>query len=111
MTPAKAFLADQGSQDYGNSLRDLLWDLLVQTVTLRAPDVAEFLEAPHTIVTLSKGQTRDFLQAANIWFQLKKIADENTAVRDRRKIETMQGPECVDGSFAQVMAKIAQDSP
>ena len=111
MTPAKAFLADQRSQDYGNSLRDLLWDLLVQTVTLRAPDVAEFLEAPHTIVTLSKGQTRDFLQAANIWFQLKKIADENTAVRDRRKIETMQGPECVDGSFAQVMAKIAQDAP
>ena len=39
----------------------------------------------------------------NIWFQLKKIADENIAVRDRRKIETMDGAECVRGSFAQVM--------
>ncbi|WP_425037289.1 phosphoenolpyruvate carboxylase [Primorskyibacter sp. S187A] len=111
MRTARAFSGEQDGQDYARSLRDLLWDLLVQTVMHRAPDVAAFLVAPHDIGALKESQTGDFLQATNIWFQLKKIAEENTAVRERRKIETVDGAECVDGSFAQVMTRIAQEAP
>ena len=111
MEAAKAVSEELGGEDYAQSLRNLLWTLLVQTVMRRAPDIAAFLETRQDIGHLKDTQTSDFLQATNIWFQLKKIADENTAVRDRRKIETLDGAECVDGSFAQAMAKIAEDAP
>ncbi|MDG1083869.1 MAG: phosphoenolpyruvate carboxylase [Planktotalea sp.] len=104
-------MVDCAGQDYAKSLRDLLWDLLFKTVMRRAPDIAAFLASPRDIESLQDSQISDFLQAANIWFQLKKIADENTAVRDRRNTETMDGAECVDGTFAQVMAKIAEHAP
>ena len=104
-------MVDCEGQDYAKSLRDLLWDLLFKTVMRRAPDIAAFLASPRDIESLQDSQISDFLQAANIWFQLKKIADENTAVRDRRNTETMDGAECVDGTFAQVMAKIAEHAP
>ncbi len=96
---------------YANSVRELLWDLLVQTVAHRAPAVVALLETARHIAPLPEDQKSNFLQAINIWFQLTKIADENAAVRDRRKIEAMDGAECVEGSFAQVMVKIADDAP
>ena len=111
MNVAEVGTVDFEGQNYAKSLRDLLWDLLIETVMRRAPDIAAFLASPRNIENLQGSQISDFLQAANIWFQLKKIADENTAVRDRRKIETMDGAECVDGTFAQVMAKIAEHAP
>ncbi|MCK0149854.1 phosphoenolpyruvate carboxylase [Marivita sp. S6314] len=96
---------------YARSLRKLLWDQLYQTVSHRAPAVAELMKTPTQVAPLGPEHTTDFLQAINIWFQLRKIADENAAVRERRQIEATDGAACVDGSFAQAMGQIAETAP
>ncbi|WP_187428004.1 Phosphoenolpyruvate carboxylase [Roseobacter fucihabitans] len=105
-------LSSQTDDDaYATSLRELLWDQLFLTVQQRAPAIAPLLKTSERIERLAEDQTSDFLQAVNIWFQLTKIAEENAAVRERRQIETMDGAECVEGSFAQVMVRIADEVP
>lgn len=96
---------------YESGLRALLWEQLLQIVALRAPAIATLLSDPATTPGLDDHDASDFLQATNIWFQLSKIAAENAAVRDRRKTEAMDGPEVVDGSFAQAMAQIKEEAP
>ncbi len=96
---------------YAISLRQLLWEQLFETVLRRAPAVAARLETPTQSTPLAPEQIGDFLQAVSIWFQLGKIVDENAAVRDRRRVEAQQGAEYVEGSFAQAMADIAENTP
>jgi phosphoenolpyruvate carboxylase len=96
---------------YVSSLRTLLWDQLFKVVQLRAPAVAHLLGSPNIVNQLADPDTGDFLQAVNIWFQLTKIADENSAVRERRQTEAQDGPEIVEGSFAQAMSKIKDEAP
>ena len=96
---------------YVSSLRTLLWDQLFKVVQLRAPAVAHLLRSPNIVNQLADPDTGDFLQAVNIWFQLTKIADENSAVRERRQTEAQDGPEIVEGSFAQAMSKIKDEAP
>lgn len=43
------------------------------------------------------------MQAVTIWFQLTRIIDENTAVRDRRHAEALHGVASVEGGFAKVL--------
>ena len=96
---------------YVSSLRTLLWDQLFKVVQLRAPAVAHLLRSPNIVNQLADPDTGDFLQAVNIWFQLTKIADENSAVRERRQTEAQDGLEIVEGSFAQAMSKIKDEAP
>jgi phosphoenolpyruvate carboxylase len=96
---------------YVSSLRTLLWDQLFKVVQLRAPAVAHLLGSPNIVNQLADPDTGDFLQAVNIWFQLTKIADANSAVRERRQTEAQDGPEIVEGSFAQAMSKIKDEAP
>lgn len=96
---------------YADRLNALLWEQLSLVVTRRAPAVAQFLEAPAASTSLSDDNASDYLQAVNIWFQLSKIAAENAVVRDRRRTESLDGPELVDGSFAQVMVQIKDEAP
>ena len=96
---------------YVSSLRTLLWDQLFKVVQLRAPAVAHLLRSPNIVNQLADPDTGDFLQAVNIWFQLTKIADANSAVRERRQTEAQDGPEIVEGSFAQAMSKIKDEAP
>jgi len=47
------------------------------------------------------------LQAFGIWFQLVNIADENVAMRARRRIERDGGPDRLAGTFAHAIAAAA----
>tara|TARA_B110000208_G_scaffold54692_1_gene71699 strand:+ start:1230 stop:3863 length:2634 start_codon:yes stop_codon:yes gene_type:complete len=99
------------AQSYAGSLRTLLWEQLLKIVQLRAPSVVHLLNSPEAEPDLPAADASGYLQAVNIWFQLCKIADENAAVRERRQTEALDGPEIVEGSFAQAMASIKGDAP
>ena len=99
------------AQSYAGSLRTLLWEQLLKIVQLRAPSVVHLLNSPEAEPDLPAADASGYLQAVNIWFQLCKIADENATVRERRQTEALDGPEIVEGSFAQAMASIKGDAP
>ncbi len=111
MGQALASSSVQHEESYISSLRALLWDQLLRTVQRRAPAVAQILKQQGGAPPLADRDVGNFLQAVNIWFQLKKIAEENAAVRKRRKSEAVDGPEFVEGSFAEAMAQIKIEAP
>ena len=92
MATALALPVEVDADTYANSLRTLLWEQLFKVVHLRAPAVALLLGSPKNADQLADQDTGDFLQAVNIWFQLTKIVDENSAVRERRQTEALDGP-------------------
>ena len=96
---------------YARTLRRLLWDQLLIVVQVRAPAVARLLASPKAAPPPEEFETRDFLKAVNIWFQLAKVADENASVRERRQTEALDGPEFVEGSFAEAMVRIKDEAP
>jgi phosphoenolpyruvate carboxylase len=92
---------------YLTRLADLLFRLLVEVARKREPEIAPML-TDHAAIN---GGRRDLLlgalQAFGIWFQLLDIAEENAAVRLRRKMETEGGPDALPGTFGHVIAKAA----
>ena len=111
MAVALALPVEVDADTYANSLRTLLRDQLFKVVHFRAPGIAHSLGSPKNVDQVADQDTGAFLQAVNIWFQLTKIADENSAVRERRQTEALDGPEIVEGSFAQAMAQISDEAP
>jgi phosphoenolpyruvate carboxylase len=94
------------SENYGEWLRQLLWLLLHDVVSERAPDAVAGLDDPDQIDPSNATTTAACLQAANIWFHLLRIAKENTLVRARRKVETEKGHAAVKGSFASTFERL-----
>ncbi len=84
-------------------LERLLFDLLLAVVGEREPAVVPVLlgEAPPPADRLGLIHA---LQAIGIWFHLLAIAEENAAMRRRRRLESEGGPDAVPGSFGQVLA-------
>ena len=90
---------------YPAMLRADLRQLWRNVIARRAPEVADRIEQPD--VRLPVGETASsYLQAINIWFQLTRIIDENSAMRDRRQAEALHGAAAVEGSFAKVIADL-----
>ncbi|MEZ5793275.1 phosphoenolpyruvate carboxylase [Albidovulum sp.] len=91
--------------DYAAGLRQDMRRLWRNVIRRRAPHVAELIEqSGHD---LPPGEAAvPCLQAINIWFQLTRIIDENTAMRDRRQAEARNGAEAVEGSFARAFVEI-----
>ena len=88
-----------------DAFRDELHRLWCNVIARRAPQVLDLVRDPGLI--LPEGDAAiPCLQAINIWFQLKRIVDENTAMRARRLVEATQGASGVEGSFAQAMAEM-----
>jgi phosphoenolpyruvate carboxylase len=110
-----AMLADGGAPavfpagEHGDEFTEvfeLLFELLADVLRVRQPGLTGILFSPGT------GDIPDelrvpALQMTGIWFQLLSIAEENVAMRARRRIETMSGPDAVLGSFSNVVAGIA----
>ncbi len=91
--------------DYAARLRTDLHRLWRNVIVRRAPHVAELIEG--TGSDLPPGDAAiPCLQAITIWFQLSRIIDENTAMRDRRHAEAQHGTAAVEGSFAKVLAEL-----
>jgi phosphoenolpyruvate carboxylase len=94
-------------EKYGDWLRGLLATLLHDVLANRAPQAIPVLNSP-SHVPYDQDTCLDCLQAANIWFQLLRIADENTLVRARRKVETDKGRIAVKGSFARTFDRLLE---
>jgi phosphoenolpyruvate carboxylase len=102
-TGAGALRPEDGAED----LRAGLHRLFLSVVADRAPDVARYLRTGAVEPIPSGSAAVPYLQAMNIWFQLQKIAEENAAMRARRRAEADAGPSAVPGSFATVMDRIS----
>lgn len=97
------------TDDYAAGLRTELHGLWRKVIARRAPQMLAVLSGQGVL-------PRDtdpipFLQALNIRLHLDKIAEENAEMRDRRQVETISGPEAVEGSFARALAAFPQVSP
>ena len=92
-------------EDQAAALRAELRRLWHRVIERRAPHIVD------VVLTMGAELPSDetaipCLQAANIWFQLNRIIDENTAMRGRRMVEATQGLEAVEGSFAKALATL-----
>ncbi|SPH23795.1 Phosphoenolpyruvate carboxylase [Defluviimonas aquaemixtae] len=90
---------------YADELRRDLMRLWRNVISRRAPQVLAFLDAKEADLPTGDAAI-PHLQAANIWFQILKIIEENAAMRGRRQLETSAGPDAVAGSFAQVLSRL-----
>lgn len=95
--------ADDGPED----LRAALFHLLLEVVGQRAPQVARWLRTGTADAIPSGAEAIPYLQALNIWFHLQRIAEENSAMRARRRTEAESGPSAVPASLAMVMDRLA----
>lgn len=95
-----------GDESDAARLRALLFDLLRDVVSRRAAKVAEWLTTEAAGPIPEGPEATPYLQALNIWFQLQRIAEENAAMRQRRRVEAEDGPEQVQGSLACAFADL-----
>ena len=92
---------------HDDETHELLLGLLRSVIVDREPRVAgvlsdEFKELPreHDLCIAS-------LQVIGMWFNLLNVAEENIAMRARRRIETTGGPDQVKGTFSNILADAA----
>ena len=83
-----------------------LWRAVIE---VRAPHVLAWVDDDGDKRIPAGDEAIPYLQALNIWFQLLRIVDENTAIRDRRRIETSVGEQAVAGSFAHALSDSTLD--
>ena len=106
--------SQQGAQppesgDYAGRLRADLACLWRNVIDRRAPQIIAQIDHPDA--GLPQDASVPCLQAINIWFQLTRIIDENTAMRDRRQREARDGAAAVEGSFAKAIADLDPAMP
>ena len=96
-----------GRDGYIGQLVDLLFERLREVVRFREPEVEACLLDERPLQGLPPALQQRVLQAYGLWFQLAAIAEENAAMRARRRIERDGGPDAVPGSFSHVIARAA----
>lgn len=98
-----------GAAEYLQGISDLLFDLLLDVVRAHQPEIEPVVSgrpaggAPANSPELLARA----IQAQSIWFQLLSIAEQNAAMRERRKSEVERGYEQLRGTFAQVVTAAA----
>jgi phosphoenolpyruvate carboxylase len=85
----------------------LLRDLLRQVIQTREPRVYSIIDQPEEASAIPHELIAPALQVTGIWLQLLNIAEENGAMRARRRLEAQGGPDSLIGSFSNVIAGIA----
>ncbi|MGB3022187.1 MAG: phosphoenolpyruvate carboxylase, partial [Methyloceanibacter sp.] len=96
----------------GTSVRegaDLLFRLLLDVARRHRPEVEAVLKGGSVIADFSPELMARALQAQGIWFQLLSIADQNAAMRRRRRAEREKGRERLRGTFSNVLADASRD--
>lgn len=84
---------------------ELLFDLLADVIRVRCPPLTGILFAGGGDVPADLRVPA--LQMTGIWFQLLSIAEENVAMRARRRLESASGPDSVAGSFSNALGGVA----
>lgn len=87
----------------------LLLDLLIEVARAHQPEIEKVLRGSAELSDFTPELMARTLQAQGIWFQLLSIADQNAAMRRRRKTERAKGRERVRGTFSNVLAEAARD--
>jgi phosphoenolpyruvate carboxylase len=104
-TPFKAAPVVDGH--YIDEITAMLRDQLRQVIRLRQPRVLAVIDDPDEAAHIPPELKEDALQVIGIWLQLLNVAEENAAMRARRRIEIQSGPDQVAGSFSHAIAAIA----
>ena len=92
---------------YVDEVVDLLFDLLIDVVRIRQPEIEPILRGEDTVPDGNRELLLRSLQTQGIGFQLLNIAEQNAAMRKRRQLETERGPDKVPGTFAHAIADAA----
>lgn len=83
----------------------LLFSLLHEVIGRHDPEIVDVVRGADR--PLGPDRLARALQAQGMMFQLLSLAEQNGAMRRRRKIETDRGPQHVPGTFFQVVADAA----
>lgn len=92
---------------YVDEITVLLRDLLRRVIRERAPSVLAIIDNPEDARSIKPELIAPALQVIGIWLQLLNIAEENAAMRSRRRLETMGGNDQILGSFSNAFSTIA----
>ncbi len=92
---------------YIEEITATLRDLLRQVIKSREPAVLTVIDDPDGASGIPPHLIEHALQAIGIWLQLLNIAEENAAIRARRQIEKMGGPDEVIGSLSHAFGLVA----
>ena len=90
---------------YAGEVVGLLYQLLVDVIKRRAPEVRGFLNNETALPVEDLPTALHCLQIQGIWLQLLNIAEENAAMRLRRANEATNGLESRHGTFMNVVAR------
>jgi phosphoenolpyruvate carboxylase len=102
--PAPAAPVDS---NYIDEITVMLRDLLRQVIRLREPRVLAVIDRPEDAAAIPADLVEHALQVIGIWLQLLNIAEENGAMRARRRLESQGGPDQVTGSFSNALSVVA----
>ncbi len=92
---------------YIDEITMLLRDLLRQVIRVREPRVLAVIDQPGQADAIPAELVEHALQVIGIWLQLLNIAEENAAMRSRRRLESQGGPDHVVGSFSNAFSVLA----
>jgi phosphoenolpyruvate carboxylase len=92
---------------YRDAIEEMLFQRLGEVVRRREPAVSALLEGRQRLGELPREHLIAALQACGIWLQLLNIADENAAMRVRRRLEREMGLDHVAGTFAYELSRAA----
>jgi phosphoenolpyruvate carboxylase len=95
---------------YIEEITATLRDLLRQVIKQREPAVLTVIDDPEGASGIPPHLIEHALQAIGIWLQLLNIAEENAAIRARRQIEKLGGPDEVIGSLSHAFRIVAASS-
>ena len=95
--------AAQTGVQYSERVNNLIQQLWSRVIARRAPQVPLDLVTSGDLKIPTGKDASAYLQAISIWFQLKRIAGQNVAMRDRREAEKQHGSASVPGSFAEAL--------
>ena len=94
---------------YIDEITAMLRNLLRQVIKVREPQVLPILDDAKAATRIPSHLVEHALQAIGIWLQLMNIAEENAAIRHRRDVEKLTGPDDVLGSLSQALAQAASN--
>jgi len=86
---------------------DILFQALLDVARRHDPELESVLHGKAEISTFTPEMLARALQVQGIWFQLLSIAEQNGAMRRRRRVEREDGRAALGGSFAKVLAEAA----
>ncbi len=102
---AKPYAGSEGM--YIDEITSLLREQLRQVIKVREPRVLAIFDESAGTAAISHDLVEHALQVIGIWLQLLNIAEENAAMRARRRLKSQNGPDQVVGSFSNAVATIA----